>query len=110
MSLISKNVVIPNINRYRENIPDHYWKNRRQHNYFYYKAQPAVKNHSHHYYDDIRIQQVSLQNDYDRDKGVAYGMICSGIPTPKKQATPIITLRKDSNSIRTNKQIHLQLS
>ena len=39
------------------------------------------------------MQQASYENDYDRDKGGAHGMIHSGITTPEKQATPFIPLK-----------------
>ena len=71
---------------------------RRKHDNSYYQPQPAVQNHRQQYCHDIINQQDSYQKDYDRGKGVAHGMIHSGIPTPGKQATPIILLEKDSYS------------
>ena len=110
MSPIGQNVVIPNTNRLSEKIPDLNRKNRRQHNSSYYQPQPTVQNHRQHYRNDIIIKQASYQNYYDRGKGVSHGMICSGIPPPEKQATPIIPLEKDSYSRKINQQIHLQIS
>ena len=57
-----------------------------------------VQNHRQQYRRDRRIQQDSYQNNYDRKKGVAHGMIHSGITTPEKQSIPIIPLEKDSYS------------
>ena len=82
MSLIGQNIVIPNTNSFSEKIPDHNRQNRRQHDSLYYQSQPAVQNHRLQYCNDIIIQQASYKNDYDKDKGVAYGMIYSVIPTP----------------------------
>ena len=92
-----------------EKIPDHYWKTRRQHNYLYYQIQPAVQNHRQQYRHHRKFKQASYKNDNYRDKGVSHGMIFSGIPTPEKQATPIIPLENDYYS-RKNQQIHLQIS
>ena len=61
------------------------------------KPQTGVQNHCQQYSNDTTIQRFSLKNDYDREKGVAHGMILSGIPTPEKQATEIILLKQDSN-------------
>ena len=57
-----------------------------------------VQNHRQQYCYDRIIQQYSYKSYYYRDKGVAHGMIHSGIPTPEKQETPIITLEEDSYS------------
>ena len=95
---LSKNIVISNTNCFSEKIPDHNRKTGRQHDYLYYQPQPSVQNHRKQYRHDRRLQKGSYKNDYDRGKGVAHFMIHSGIPTPKKQATPIIPLKKDYNS------------
>ena len=73
---------------------DHDWKNCRQNYFSYYQPQPAVQNHRQQYRNDRRMEQASHKNNYDGDKGVSHGMICSGIPTPEKQATPIIPLKR----------------
>ena len=109
-SPIGKNIIIPNKNRSRERIPDHDRKNCRQHDSLYYQPQHGVPNQRQQFLNDRIIQQASYKNDYDGDKGVAYGMISSGIPTPEKQATPIIPLKKDYNSRKKHQQIHLQIS
>ena len=93
---IGQYIVISNTNGFSEKIPDHNRKNCRQHDSSYYQPQPTVQNHRQKYRNDRRIQQDASKNDYDRDKGVAHGMICSGIPTPENQTTPIIPLEKDS--------------
>ena len=63
----------------------------------YYQLQPGVHNH-YQQYDNYRIiQQASYRNDYDRDKGVSYGVIRSGIPTFEKQEIPVIPLKKYYN-------------
>ena len=95
---LSKNIVIPNTNCFSEKIPDHNQKTGRQHDYSYYQPQPAVKNHRQQHRHNKIIQQNSYQNDNDRDKGVAHGMIHSVITTPEKESTPIIQLEKDSYS------------
>ena len=64
----------------------------------YYQIQNAVQNHRQQYRHERIIQRASYQNDYDREKGVSHGMINSGIPTPEKQATPIVTLENDPYS------------
>ena len=98
MSHIGQNIVIPNTNDFSKKILDHNWQNCRQQDSLYYQPQPAVQNHYQQYLNDKIIQQASYKNDYDRYKGVSHGIICSGIPTPEKQATPIIPLENDDYS------------
>ena len=88
---------------FRGKTPDHDRKNHKQHYSLYYQLQPAVRNHRQKYRNDRRIQEASYKNDYDTDKGVSHGMIFSGIPTPEKQATPIIPLKNDSDSRKKKK-------
>ena len=91
-----QHIVITNTNGFSEKIPYHNRKNCRQNDSSYYQPQPTVQNHRQKYRNDRRIQKSYYKNDYDRDKGVAHGMICSVISTPENQATPIIPLEKDS--------------
>ena len=56
-----------------------------------------VQNHRQKYHNNRIFQQASYKTDSDRGKGVAHGMIRSGITTLKKQATLSIPLKKDSN-------------
>ena len=90
VSPIVQNIVIPNNNCFRERIPDNDRKNCRQNDSSYHQPQPTVQYSHHQYINARRVKQYSYKNDYDREKGVAHGMICSGIPTPEKQTTPII--------------------
>ena len=86
-SPIGQNIVIPNTSHFRENRPDHDQKNCRQHDSSYYQPQPGLQNHRQKYCNDRIIQQAYYKQDYDRDKGVSHGIICSGIPTSKKSNT-----------------------
>ena len=72
-SPIGQNIVIPNASHFRINRPYRDRKNYRQHNSSYYQPQPGVQNHR---------QQAFYKNDYYGYKGVARGMIHSGITTP----------------------------
>ena len=98
VSPIGQDIVIPNPNCFIEKIPDHNQKTRIQQDYSYYQPQPAVQNHRQQFSHNRIIQQASYKNDYDRDKGVAHGMIRSGTPTLEKKATPIIPLENNSYS------------
>ena len=108
VSPIGQNIVIPNRNCSSEKRAYHNRKSCGQHDSLYYQPRTAIHNHRQQYCHDRRIQQASYKNYYNRDKGVAHGMIYSGIPTPEKQATPIIPLENDSYSRK--KLIHIQLS
>ena len=109
-SPIGQNIVIPNTYNYWEKIPDNDWQNRSQHNFSYYQPQPGVQNHRQKYLNDRIVQQTSFKNDYHRYKGVAHGIICSGLPTHEKQPIQIITLKEDYSYRKKHQQIHLQSS
>ena len=83
-SPIGQTIEIQNPNRFREKWPDNDRKNCRQHDYLYYQPQHGVQNHRKRYSNDRIIQRASYKNDYDRNKGVAHGMILSGTHTPEK--------------------------
>ena len=90
MSPIGQNIVIPNKNCFREKIPDNDRKNCRQNDSSYHQPQSAVQYRHHQYSNARKVKQYSYKNDYDREKGLAHGMMFSDITTPEKQITPII--------------------
>ena len=73
---------------------------------------PCIIKHNLPYTTTVNsiVMMEEFNKIFNREKGGVHKMIHSGIPTPEKQKTPIITLYNDLIQERNAQLIHLHFS